>query len=457
MSELPQICFSVKAYSCDVERLAEDGKSIVYNGIVWDVEEGEPSTVSVNGENQCDTNLRKSTTIRDKFVYKDEWKLRKFFKDLKIGLGTKHIYENGEFMREHYDSKKPDLDGLPHIMTLIITTDAKSLRVCGKEISFSGEKHGWDPVTAVIFTLNCPHEVLPYEATLNKITGRLTPRISIVFPVYGIWRGSNAKPRRTAGVSCHDEILRALEDETDARRIEGWVKDLGIDKLNRLATLLKNIEEQSSDDESDEETDNESDDETKSISSSNASVNVSVITYTDESGNEITCPVSKELVIPFAKNLTFKTFSEREIVIEKMKSLVRKDKKYLENEFKKFMNLEAPPVDAKTVIPSHPFTVSLRGRYLNGATVEDLVGVDAEVYKFLVSKNRQVSFVPNTMMYDCQLVYNYQRGTSFEGFYEGEGCNKYDILSVSSAGVEFDDSSEYDLHYSRIKGVLTVN
>lgn len=468
-SELPQICFGVSIYETDVtyDREEEFRK---LNGLipkkevrcwpdktapnVWAMTDGEPSKVGVSGQEQYRAELRQSTSIRGLFSFKMRDQIKRFFSKIKVGTGSKHIYVAGDFMKEHYDTKLPDLDGLPHIMTLIVTNSIEELRVCGKPVPRISSD-SYERTYGVLFTLNCPHEVLPIQ---------YGTRHSFVFPVYGEYKGLTTRPGKES-INLYDSIIEALHDKANTpSHLHGWLKSVENPAVERLIIRLRKMDGDYIGDANYGSNEyngygdyRDHDDDYSEVEDQG----VYAGTYTDEKGETVEGEFSSVFEIPFAKNLSIKAVSGKVMILKKIETLVLEEKADMEAKYKQFLDTEVPPLSPDTEIPSHPFFVQLQGRYLPAATAADLVSRDAVVQKFLVDKGRKVEFVPvsaGDRDYDAGLVFMFHDGKLVStGSRWSRSVEKFDKLSSSGGYVEFDDQGGYDPHYSRVSGMLVVN
>ena len=96
-----------------------------------------------------------------------------------FGIGHKHIYKTGDFMKVHVDGKLPDIlvdgDKLPHIMTLIVIFGDYTggcFNISSNEVEKTTKF-----AKVILFSLDLTHEA-------SLVTSGI--RYSFAFPVYGI-------------------------------------------------------------------------------------------------------------------------------------------------------------------------------------------------------------------------------------------------------------------------------
>ncbi len=413
-----------------------------------------------NDSEEVRTETYKHIAYRNIAVFKPNSDIQKLFSKVHFGLGTEYMIDgNHRFMKECFEEKKPDLNGLPHIMTLIVTRDPKTLKVNGKNVSQhfkqritkgygsrSSEPDMTD--TAVFVPLECSYEFLP---SFTRFT---------IFPVYGVYQGLKAERCRGDGQIFHNHVLKILEDLDDDSKSD-------------------------SDDESDSD---DSDSDRSNITNLTGYFDcsqlyhldvhlqkdegerypypclwcmggkyltfepISLVEYTDRDQNQVKCKMTRDIDIPFARNLKIKIFSQREIIIEKMKECIIDHKRNTEKEWLTAIKLDRSQELAQvSELPDQPFMVPLEGIYKTYTSIEDLVKTDREMYNFLMSKNRHISVVPSTVVafpfkYD-NFVYTFENGEFKRGF----ARKSYDLFSIY---IDRDDSYR-DL--CRMKGFFVVN
>lgn len=424
-SELPQICVVIGISSNIIKHIDPISHD------VWEMTDGETSSVGVDGVSVVDTSVRKSESIYKKFEINNEKKcystsesvniIRRLFKKVHFGIGTKHIYSRGGFMKEHHDKKFPphrldNGDELPHIMTMIVTKSLDDFRICGKSLdtvhireSSYGAMH-----YVILFTLNCPHEVLPVTST----------RHSFVFPVYGIYNGVRMSRVNNPLKSVYSDFLERIDDvindSPDCRGLSAlYGASKGISENIRILTAaickirdvyIRDDDGYNGDDYDDDNcVRNDNDDET----------------------------VMRLLIIL------------RKMIVELEEDVT--------SEYKEFLNTETAPIPDDIIVPSCPFVIVLNGRYLPDSSIADLVPFDKRLYEFF-SRSYATDFAPVTRTNMEELKTYYYIDSNFKL------CNGSDYaskrlkkLSVDDVYVEYDDEGGYDPHYSRVRAVLVVN
>jgi hypothetical protein len=442
MSELPQLCFGVDgshnliSYICDgnLGDLSDDPLNKEINcrnqSDVWAISKGKTSKVGVEGKDVYRSDLRKSESIKNAFTIELTNNVTRYFSKVKVGLGSKHIYVPGDFMKEHYDTKLPDMDGLPHIMTMIVTDSIEQLKVCGQKVPvIKGYGSEYVKKYIVLFTLNCPHEVVTIEQGI---------RHSFVFPVYGHYRGVKLKSYKQTG-NLFDKILEVI-DRSDAYSsellyLEGWLKSLENPTINSLIHRLIKANDEYYEEDCNTETYYE-------------------VTYTDEKGERKTCDGVGSFEVSFAKDLILNLTKGQTQMLKEIRSLVVKEKQSANEEYAQFMKLEVNPFLDTTEVPLHPFTVVLQGRYLPTATVKDLISQDLAIYNFL-TKKRKVTFYP------LSSVDIYEQGCVLElvktGLTSELSKPRYGLTSITEEQVDFNDEGGYEPSFTRVRAMLSVN
>ncbi len=187
---------------------------------VWDLRDGDLSKVGINGMDVFRPDLRSSVSIRDRFEVDTPSFLDNLFNNVKIGVGSKHIYIAKDFMRKHRDARLPDLDGLPHVMTMVIFSPAgRNYRYSGGRLlindidALESYKHYNDDKYGnqiVLFPITSIHEVT--EITRGE-------RHTFVFPVYGHFDPFSRIVKRVSNTeytTVYDEILDEIDTMPDS-------------------------------------------------------------------------------------------------------------------------------------------------------------------------------------------------------------------------------------------------
>lgn len=205
---------------------------------VWALIPKNPSHVSVQNQDIYNPNLRQSVSIKDKFSIPHIPDLfHTYFSKIQIGTGSKHVYYRGNFMKRHYDTRKPDLKELPHIMTLVITDSLSELIVDGKSAEYYllnsiNSKDHYRGKYCVLFTLDCSHEVEPIC---------ISERHSFTFPVYGEYNPFWKIPKSVPTYNCYDVILTQLEEFNyiEFSILEGLLKILNDEDINMMSIRIR--------------------------------------------------------------------------------------------------------------------------------------------------------------------------------------------------------------------------
>lgn len=159
---------------------------------VWDDHTGaKESSLTVGGVRVVRKDLRSGRSIRGEYSIENITDLAKF-PMFKIGTGSKHIYETGDFMAEHTDSDqgKPN-DPYVHEYTLLVVRNSG---FTGGDLTFNGR----NPLIITQTDPDDPSELNESKEPLPEIIGYLFPRsdkhavspvlsgtrVSFAFPVF---------------------------------------------------------------------------------------------------------------------------------------------------------------------------------------------------------------------------------------------------------------------------------
>jgi len=354
------------------------------------------------------------------------------FSELHIGLGSKHFYGSGDFMKEHFDSRLPShetKDGkkLPHIMTLIVANDLNHLKVNGTSLPKLLPDSGYERKHCVLFSLNCSHEVLP-------VTDR---RISFVFPIYGVYNpmarmkqmakvaGHSTSLTRTVHEHVEDAIMN--EENYDFAMLEGYIKALDDFELNMMTKRLR-------------------DDDSVPVEEKS----FFQVSYRNQANESVTWMGYEFENVSPVSHLKIKAVSKDMNMLQNIK-LRLEDLIKLEDQAKtdhKDSDVEAYYVVNPNKVPKIPFVVLCRGRYFSDQTEADLVPIDAQVFQALKAQGRKVEFLPNRKTYEAPKV-----------IHVDDLCNvvaNHKINYVSKIQLEFDDGGNYDPHYTLVYGIMIV-
>lgn len=398
-----------------------------------------------NDSEEVRTETYKHIAYRNIAVFKPNSDIQKLFSKVQFGLGTEYTIDgNHRFMKECFEEKKPDLNGLPHIMTLIVTRDPKTLKVSGKNVSqhfkqritkgyISRSSEPDMTETGVFVPLECSYEFLP---SFTRFT---------IFPVYGFYQGLKVERFSNDGKIFHNHVLKILGDLEDDSKSDSdeesetaieWIGYFNCSQLNHLTFHLQRDE-------------GDRDPCLWCMGGKSLTLEpISLVEYTDRDQNQVNCKMVGDIDIPFARNLKIKIFSQREIIIEKMKECIIDDKRTTEKEWLTAIELDRSQELAQVIeLPDQPFMVPLEGIYKTYTGIEDLVKTDRDMYNFLMSKNRHISVVPSTAVafpfkYD-NFTYTFENGKFKRGF----ARKSYDLFSVYI----------YQDDFARMKGFFVVN
>lgn len=420
-----------------IHRLPEKGSSEAYQTRpdVWTLTDGDPSKVQILGRPRLLTDLRRSITIKDSFKVTLPSKFRQLFSKVIVGVGSKHIYAKGDFMKEHLDTKREDLNGLPHIMTLIVTNDVSPMRVCGKRLYTDEDGHS---SIFVLFTLNCPHEILPVSME----------RHSFAFPVYGIYKGLT-QALNTRGTSVYQAALNHLEDvnpfDDNLAESQGWVD---MTEIGEAISMFKQIRLANGEWLSGCERDN-------TLSEDDGSVSIK---YTDEHGERQELTITTETSIAHATNITITPIKIQRRLFDHILALIRQEETAHTDAKDAMVDVTAPSIRPDTRIPDCPFTVTLRGHYDPDDGVEDLIQADRAVYDFLTESKRPFVFVPRatrTTEWPTYIAVKDTLVTINRDYWSDEPEVKPSV--VTDAYVEHNDEGQYDPRYTALYGLFVVN
>lgn len=425
------------------------------------------STVGVEGELSVRPELRRSKSVRDKFKFEYRSDFLFYFSKIEIGIGNKHIYSPGDFMKKHYDSRLPPRNGLEHIMTMVVVDyydDA--LLVDGKrpnppsniqEYSYNRQHK------CVFFTLNMPHEVVP----------SITPRISFTFPIFGIYDFIGVMKKsciRKRTISVHEhvftQVCKYIEttrtkdgEEIDFMRLFGLIKALQNTDLNcRMKTIIRdhyghwydNVE-LFDDAEKDKVyfqyrlNPNDAWKETDSLVFRNPDyIEVKSVSPIMNGLLNIRDVIRREID---AKTVE-KTEEEPEVSKNVENGKVSKGVPH-ESDFSAQTEQKNPQKILN--FDPNPFIAICEKRYFTDSTINDLSVSDRAVYDELLNAKRTVAFVPVAHIFECFPVYRIENG------YIGKTETLHSKFNfVSSIDVEFDDNGSYNPSYELVHGIFLV-
>lgn len=424
---------------------------------IWAEKKGLPTEVSVEGKLVLDTTLRKSTSIRDAYTMYDLPKeLNGLFSSVKIGIGSKHIYQQGDFMKKHYDTRLPPVSErgkvYNHIMTLLIVRidgySGGDLYVEDKPVVTAGT----NGFTAVLFSLNASHEVRPVTKGIRQV---------IAFPIYGEYNPITSmkklfqeqtahKMRDVVLVAIKEELSRVMnnsdkkEEDTDdvttsedlRCRVHAYVCALRDDKASKLFEQYRDCYEDSYG--------------TNGNCDPAVEINVETkVSYTLEGETFIEVVKGRFLVPSGATNVVV---TQPSMPCQILQNLI----KYIEG--MKDFTLEDRPTYYKrdiskkqyTTIPETPFIAFLSGRYFSDSTEKDLTIDDKKALDVIRWLGRTVEFIP-IARWDSAV------GVTGVQYIDGKFVEAVpDSDRVANIDVEFNDNNGYDSSYKLIYGMLVV-
>lgn len=426
------------------------------------MEGASPTQVSIEGKMIVNEQVRKSTSIRDKFVISkfDEWK--KLFDVYKIGVGSKHVYNVGDFMCSHYDSRRPDLDGLPHIMTLVVfynygEYEGGQLIVNDKPIVFQNKRENERDKYMVLFGLGCKHEVL--DVTKGK-------RITFTFPVYGKYNYINKtieSLKIDKPINIYDFILNLIEDAQKNGLAEksadfhGFIRALKDTTANDYAIRLRKIYEGWVPLEFSNSDHDENDDREVVIE-----YDLDDAHYCDVLDKHYHVPDGAYNVIIHRNNQSFAILQKlRTHVLELKKEAEELDASRKEEKVEYY--LEDLEFLSEFLTGTNPIYILLGNRYLVGSTVDNLTANDRELYDYLcTNKERTVTFLPLAKKpdsyYNTFNVYKFANGKldKLERIKYGNQTEDVATTELASIDIEFDDQGSYDPQYVNAYGLFLI-
>lgn len=434
----------------------------------------EPSTVGIAGSDEKKTEvrseLRNSMSIRNKFsIPKCPQNIKQFFTQIHIGVGSKHMYKVGSFMKEHYDLRLPNYGDLPHIMTLIITNNVKNLIVDKKRIQdvVDEEKNPYNYFDfAVLFSLNCSHEVTLLEYCEN--------RYSFVFPVYGIYdplariydiisiSSKHVQNKFDCVLEQVEDCIKHIEEKKDLSLLEGYhgkvnmlhgyIATLSDHVLTTLSILLKqkcglyNI---------------------SCTSLCGELMDISIesyyhVSFESKDGIKITEYRNDILELKEMYNIKISPVDHKTTILFNMKSRLANLKISDDIEYRSSLNSISSEMKEKltqqiTKEEGFPLIMTLQGRYYEDSGIEDLIPVDKHVYEEFVKRDMAVKFVP---LAECPEFCNRRKFLTPRGIENPDDFDNEDLDDkslVKNMNLEFDDQQTYSGCYTRIRAALIID
>lgn len=445
-----------------------------HNKDVWAMNEGEPSSVGIDGSEHYKPDLRKSISIRNKFIILDNRvrHFKKLFPTYKIGIGSKHIYYSGDFMGKHCDTRLPDLDGLPHIMTCILIRgdfDGGTLYIDDHKIKDSSLKNVpcyskrssdkyHDQYLNVVFPINVYHEVKPV------IRGE---RHAFVFPVYGVFDPyactvqtlQNAPKCTTKYHELLEELDKLIKNPTD----------YDSDKRSRVMAYVKAMENPYlcskyayyQDDCGDTVYHDLYDDSYESRKN-----HVSYFSYILD-GQTVVMETKEEVVIPAnATNIVInpkgiagpailKDIKDTvEMYLEKFNEELLDDREEAKKEEAKKEKLK------KIELPSGMFIYITKHMYYADVTIDTLVGVDSYIARQCQADGRRVSLSITRLSLDNVedsdvAIYKYIEEFNWLSMVR-HSCDMPKTELIKELNCEFDDQGGYEPYSHKLHCVLCI-
>jgi len=359
---------------------------------------GQPSPITIKQEEQSRTDLRDSLSVLNQFDAVLPDKMHGVFSsNPAVGIGSRHCYlKNKGFMKEHVDIRLADLNRRPHWGTLVLTNNIDSLRICGKPVPLHKRTDKSDQY-AVLFSLDCPHEVLISDLD----------RVSYTFPVFG--RTADKISVDTRIQNKFDITLDQIEEYQqkggDVRIVDAYVNLLGYDEICR-DRLKKLIQLQQQDD------------------------------YYEGD------------IIDVDEDFLLKALRSR---VEALRQSAQEE---VPVEFE-----EKTQLAEDQYFPTIPFVIELSATYSKDATVESLCVTDKEIYDRVCGLNRSFTFLPrsagtNGLM--LKLVSGYlQPCIRPQQLKASEDVQV--PAEIANVSTEFNDSNAYYAYYDPVRAYLVVN
>lgn len=439
-----------------IEDISANGKiSDIWS---WDESEAQDSTIGIEGDIQYRPDLRKSKSIRDRYMIDNIPEIfNNYFTQLCIGIGSKHIYSKGSFMKEHYDTRREDKEQLPHIMTLIVTNrdGLANLKVNGnfvKAPTLPGSDN-YNDLFGVLFSLNYPHEV-------TEVTSTWKSRVSFTFPVYGTYDPTAAQSKALKNIESstnqYSYILNVVErylnmkdyNTEDIAKLHGYLKIIECDDIDSLMIKLKNCANGYG---SHYEEDN------FDYSDFQCFFKISY-ECTDNDAKATTIITSDLVEISEAKNIKIEPFDFLHNILLNIKKIIKKMEQDDLSHYNDIIYSDNSEKLQQISIPNEPFFIQLAGRYFTDSQIKDLLPLDKCIYEKIISESRKVSFYPMFQIQDeddfRQSVPLYTVSVPHKALIRWSRTSVDSI--VSDVEIEFDDGSEYNPKYKLVSAVLFV-
>lgn len=405
----------------------------------------KPTDVGMEGKVTYDPTLRKSKSVRNMFLVNPEdlYQMNQLFRKLHIGVGSKHLYEEGDFMKEHFDSRLPDQERLPHIMTLILTRDLAHLKVNGKFLEAPNPNYQ-TAIYGVLFSLNCPHEVTPVK---NK-------RVSFVFPVFGIYDpiATISKAIKCQKPNLPQSITQFVLDQVDQvveLEEQGQRKDYDLRILLAYVNVLDNHDIHMRTQRLLSLDDSWYSDECQNLKG--------LLQVSDSPWLKYFYMQNKQRKIAYTQEVDISQLSQQGKQVLSVEGVpaflncllnLQQDIQNLIDQEKE----EDEDVQEDEPFPiNQPFALVCSGRYYQDHIApQHLTPVDREIYNRLLHEERKIVFVPVATLPSLPIYYIQRSGTITTK------KPSHKIGYTTNIYAEFDDSSSYDARFSLVNGVFLV-
>ncbi len=453
---------------------------------VWKLCDGDLSKVGINGQDVYRPDLRSSVSIRDRFTVNKVSFLGKLFSKVQIGVGSKHIYVAKDFMRKHRDTRLPDLDGLPHVMTMVVFASSYDASGCyysgGKLLIndvdvieaysrvnkdtndyYSDDGYSSYGNQIVLFPITSIHEVT--EITQGE-------RHTFVFPVYGHFDpfsrivknvGNNSKY-----TTVYDEILEDLNsmvDSTDTDRAHFLGK---LEVLEDESICAKFVRFRNS--HGDYVPHEHSHGVNQDNSDSELPEFITRITYELDgkpvmvnSNSYVALPVGATNVVINGPAITTSDTSDNHLAdTEKLPRLlaeIRDKVIYLKRNFEETIiaNIEMTKQEecklTASDLPKEAFAYVAKNMYFSDTSVRDLRGVDAYIYQLALESKRKLHLVFTNLKEFTSgnsVVPVYYLNSTTSTLVPISRANLPQSDYITAIYTEHDDQGGYDPRYSRL-------
>ncbi len=486
---------------------------------VWKLTDGDLTKVGIDGNDVYRPDLRSSVSIRNRFTMSSPDFLKRLFSKVRLGVGSKHIYVQKDFMRKHRDARLPDLDDLPHVMTLVVFPDIENTRryeggqlliddkdvfegkaaSCLRRYSDDDDYGSSYGCPMVLFPINSIHEVT--EITKGE-------RHTFVFPVYGHFDQFNRLIRELGSkkvyTTVYDEILDDIDDVHDS---DDTTRAMFLGKLEvldnhhlcrkfvkyriRQGDYVPSEHAHGINQYDDHSSDSDSDADSIESSEQDDDPYVTVVEYciAEEKTKLVldsttdTFQPQKHVLPVDARNVTVSIVlrssilgtqdadqddepDEQKVRLPKSLAYIRDKVSALKADFN--ANLAANVALAKThesklsaeMLPMSAFIYAAKNMYYSDMTTADLLGDDAKILQLAKAANRKVhfAFISDLRRYvrEASLVPTYYATTTGELLQMENVTDSFDHGYITSIYTEHDDQGGYDPRYSRMYCVLAI-